>query len=87
MLGISPCMHARYYFYIYITFSSIVFSSIMFGNGKRRVTISIGLGFGFEVGYAIRIYLKLNMKSCPVLLSILKLSKQFMLLIITYLFS
>ena len=53
----------------------------MFSNGKRRVTISIGFGF------AIGIYLKLDLKSCPVLLSILKLSKQFTLLIITYLFS
>jgi hypothetical protein len=59
----------------------------MFSDGKRRVTISIGFGFGFEVGYAIGIYLKLDLRSCPVLLLILKLSKQFTLLIITYLFS
>ena len=58
----------------------------MFSDEKRRVTISIGFGFRYEVGYAIGIYLKLDLKSCPVLLIILKLSKQFTLLIITYLF-
>jgi hypothetical protein len=39
MLGIISCMHARYSLYLTLSsiISSIMFSSVMFGNGNQRV--------------------------------------------------